>query len=51
MCEDKLRLTAENMVETGLMGIDSHGISMLTQYAQMQKAGHLSLGVHPISAP
>ncbi|UVF19524.1 Ldh family oxidoreductase [Microvirga terrae] len=47
MSEEKLRLTAEVMVETDLRGIDSHGISMLTQYAQMQKAGQLALQAEP----
>jgi LDH2 family malate/lactate/ureidoglycolate dehydrogenase len=47
MSEEKLRLTAEVMVETDLRGIDSHGISMLTQYAQMQKAGQLQLQAEP----
>jgi LDH2 family malate/lactate/ureidoglycolate dehydrogenase len=47
MSEEKLRLTAEVMVETDLRGIDSHGISMLTQYAQMQKAGQIALQAEP----
>jgi len=47
MSEDKLRLTAEIMVETDLRGIDSHGISMLTQYAQMHAAGQLRLQAEP----
>jgi LDH2 family malate/lactate/ureidoglycolate dehydrogenase len=47
MKEDKLRLTADIMVETDLRGIDSHGVSMLIQYAQMQNAGQLRLGAEP----
>jgi len=47
MGEEALRLTAEVMVETDLRGIDSHGISMLTQYAQMQEAGQLRIRAEP----
>lgn len=47
MDEEKLRLTAEIMVETDLRGIDSHGISMLIQYAQMHQAGQLQLCAEP----
>jgi LDH2 family malate/lactate/ureidoglycolate dehydrogenase len=47
MSEDKLRLTAEIMVETDLRGIDSHGISMLIQYSQMQRVGQLHLQAEP----
>jgi LDH2 family malate/lactate/ureidoglycolate dehydrogenase len=47
MSEEKLRLTAEVMVETDLRGIDSHGISMLIQYDQMQRAGQLRLQAEP----
>jgi LDH2 family malate/lactate/ureidoglycolate dehydrogenase len=47
MGEDKLRMTAEIMVEADLRGIDSHGISMLIQYAQMQEAGQLHLHAEP----
>jgi LDH2 family malate/lactate/ureidoglycolate dehydrogenase len=47
MSEETLRRTAEVMVETDLRGIDSHGISMLTQYAQMQDAGQLRIRAEP----
>ena len=35
------------MVETDLMGIDSHGISMLILYEQMQRRGQLKLDAEP----
>jgi LDH2 family malate/lactate/ureidoglycolate dehydrogenase len=47
MDESKLKLTAEVMVETDLRRIDSHGISMLMQYAQMNQAGQLRLNAEP----
>ena len=47
MAEDKIRVTADVMVETDLMGINSHGISMLILYEQMQKAGQLRLTAEP----
>lgn len=43
MPERQRRETAEVMVETDLRGIDSHGISMLILYDQMQAAGQLAL--------
>lgn len=47
MPEDKRVVTAGLMVETDLMGIDSHGISMLILYEQMHKAGQLRLDADP----
>lgn len=47
MSEDKLRVTAEVMVQTDLMGVDSHGVSMLIMYEQMQRAGQLRLDAEP----
>ncbi|PWC29759.1 Ldh family oxidoreductase [Teichococcus aestuarii] len=39
--------TAEAMVETDLMGIDSHGLSMLMMYETMRNAGQLDLAARP----
>ena len=47
MDEEKLRTTAEVMVQTDLMGVESHGISMLIMYDQMQRAGQLRLDAEP----
>lgn len=47
MGEPARRITAEVMVETDLMGIDSHGISMLLLYDQMHRAGQLRLDAEP----
>jgi len=47
MPEHHIAITADAMVETDLMGIDSHGISMLILYDQMQRAGQLQLGTEP----
>jgi len=47
MAGEKLAVTAEAMVETDLMGIDSHGISMLIMYEGMQRAGQLRLTAEP----
>jgi len=43
MAPDMAGVTAELMVETDLMGIDSHGVSMLMMYEEMRQAGALSL--------
>ncbi|WPB86026.1 Ldh family oxidoreductase [Sediminicoccus rosea] len=40
-------VTAEAMVETDLMGVDSHGISMLTMYDAQRRAGQLDLRAQP----
>jgi LDH2 family malate/lactate/ureidoglycolate dehydrogenase len=47
MAEDMAGITAELMVETDLMGIDSHGVSMLMMYEEMRQAGALSLQSRP----
>jgi LDH2 family malate/lactate/ureidoglycolate dehydrogenase len=47
MEEDLAAITAEAMVETDLMGVDSHGISMLMLYEEMRAAGQLDLGARP----
>ncbi len=47
MPEDKRRQTAELMVETDLMGIDLHGVSMLILYEKMHQAGQLRLAAEP----
>lgn len=43
MPEDLARIAAEVMVETDLMGVDSHGISMLMLYERMRTAGQVRL--------
>lgn len=48
MPEDKRRTTAGIMVETDLRGIDSHGISMLIMYEQMQRAGQVRFDAEPV---
>jgi LDH2 family malate/lactate/ureidoglycolate dehydrogenase len=47
MAEDLATTTADAMVETDLMGIDSHGLSMLMMYERMQSAGQLDLDARP----
>src|SRR5215210_2634061 len=47
MPEDLARTTAEVMVETDLMGVDSHGISMLMLYERMWTAGQVQLQARP----
>ncbi|PHK96002.1 malate dehydrogenase [Pseudoroseomonas rhizosphaerae] len=39
--------TAEAMVETDLMGIDSHGLSMLMMYEALRDGGQLDLSAKP----
>ncbi|MCS6892162.1 MAG: Ldh family oxidoreductase [Rhodovarius sp.] len=39
--------TAEVMAETDLMGVDSHGISMLPSYEQLHRSGQLRLAGEP----
>lgn len=36
------------MVETDLLGVDSHGVSMLPQYAVLQRNGRLRLDASPV---
>ena len=45
---DKRRTTAGLMLETDLRGIDSHGISMLVMYEQMQQAGQVRFDAEPV---
>lgn len=47
MPEDLAETTAEVMTETDLMGVDSHGISMLMLYERMRMAGQLRLQARP----
>lgn len=47
MQADKVRTTAEVMIETDLMGVDSHGVSMLLMYDVMQRAGQINLDATP----
>ena len=39
--------TADLMVETDLLGVDSHGVSMLPQYAVLRRNGRLRLDTTP----
>lgn len=43
MAEDKLRTTAEVMVDADLSGIDSHGVSMLMNYDFLVGEGRLNM--------
>ena len=47
MRADLVRTTAEVMVETNLIGVDSHGISMLTDYEASRDKGKLNLNATP----
>ncbi|TPG51905.1 Ldh family oxidoreductase [Roseomonas nepalensis] len=47
MPDDLAATTAEAMVETDLMGIDSHGLSMLMMYESFREAGQLDLAARP----
>jgi LDH2 family malate/lactate/ureidoglycolate dehydrogenase len=47
MAEDLAATTAEAMVETDLMGIDSHGLSMLMMYETFRNHGQLDLSARP----
>ncbi|MBR0663508.1 Ldh family oxidoreductase [Roseomonas hellenica] len=47
MPADMAETTAEVMVETDLMGVDSHGISMVMMYDGMRRDGQLSLDARP----
>lgn len=47
MAEDLAATTAEAMVETDLMGIDSHGLSMLMMYESFRGNGQLDLAARP----
>lgn len=47
MADDLVNLTADAMVETDLLGVDSHGISMLMAYEQRKIEGKLNLKAKP----
>lgn len=47
MPEDLADTTAEVMTDTDLMGVDSHGISMLVSYERMRAAGQVRLDARP----
>jgi LDH2 family malate/lactate/ureidoglycolate dehydrogenase len=47
MPDDLIVTTAEAMVETDLMGVDSHGISMLMSYDAKFREGRLKLTARP----
>ena len=47
MAPDLVETTAGMMVETDLMGVDSHGISMLMMYERMRSGGQLNLRARP----
>jgi LDH2 family malate/lactate/ureidoglycolate dehydrogenase len=42
-----VRTAAEVMVETDLMGVDSHGVSMLMDYDDARRKGKLNLMASP----
>jgi LDH2 family malate/lactate/ureidoglycolate dehydrogenase len=47
MADDLAQTTAEAMVETDLLGVDSHGISMLMTYEARKREGKLNLAAKP----
>ena len=47
MAPDLLATTVEAMIETDLLGVDSHGISMLMTYEKRVKDGSLNLQARP----
>jgi LDH2 family malate/lactate/ureidoglycolate dehydrogenase len=47
MAPDLAETTAEMMVETDLLGVDSHGISMLMTYEARYREGRLNLQARP----
>ncbi|MBU8544862.1 MULTISPECIES: Ldh family oxidoreductase [Roseomonadaceae] len=47
MATDLAATTAEMMVETDLLGVDSHGLSMLMTYEQRYREGKLDLQARP----
>lgn len=47
MAEDQLAVTASVLVEADLIGVDSHGISMLLLYSRMHARGQLRLKAVP----
>ncbi len=47
MADDLVAITADAMVETDLLGVDSHGISMLMTYEARKLEGKLNLHAKP----
>jgi LDH2 family malate/lactate/ureidoglycolate dehydrogenase len=47
MAPDLLQTTVEAMIETDLLGVDSHGISMLMTYEKRYRDGSLKLQARP----
>ncbi|MDQ4135141.1 MAG: Ldh family oxidoreductase [Pseudomonadota bacterium] len=47
MTERNVATSAEVMIETDLMGVDSHGISMLMLYDVMNQAGQINVAAEP----
>jgi len=47
MDAELVRTAAEVMVETDLMGVDSHGVSMLMDYDEARRRGKLNLKAKP----
>lgn len=47
MPADLVETTATVMVETDLMGVDSHGISMIMGYEQKHREGRIDFTAHP----
>src|SRR5476649_2738150 len=47
MSTERARLTARLMVETDLLGVESHGISMLPQYELLLQRGGLRIDAEP----
>jgi len=47
MADDRVNVTADAMVETDLLGVDSHGISMLMTYEARKLEGKLNLHAKP----
>src|SRR5688500_1790033 len=47
MSERNIAACADVMVETDLMGVDSHGISMLMLYDVMKQAGQINMTAEP----
>lgn len=48
MAPERAEITAEVMVDTDLLGIDSHGISMLPMYQRLIDAGKLDTGAEMV---
>jgi LDH2 family malate/lactate/ureidoglycolate dehydrogenase len=47
MTEHNVAISAEVMIETDLMGVDSHGISMLMLYDVMNQTGQINVAAEP----